>query len=187
MKTDLSRRRWLYGGVAAVAAGAGVGGAWMKHDANAGSAGSTENIEHADPTFWSRSFMHPEGGELKLADLRGKPLLVNFWATWCPPCIEELPMIDRFFRDHASSGWQVIGLAIDQPSSVRKFLEKTPVSFPIGLAGLEGTELVKLLGNTGGGLPFTLVVEANGKVVARKMGKLEPAELDTWRRAQVHG
>ncbi|QNK75339.1 TlpA family protein disulfide reductase [Variovorax sp. PAMC28562] len=185
MKTDLSRRRWLYGGVAVVAAGAGVGGAWLKHDANAAS--TAGSVDEGDPAFWSRSFTRPEGGELKLADLRGKPLLVNFWATWCPPCVEELPMVDRFFRDHATSGWQVIGLAIDQPSSVRKFLEKTPVSFPVGLAGLEGTELVKQLGNTGGGLPFTLVVQADGKVAARKMGKLEPADLEAWRRAYVHG
>jgi len=188
MKTDVSRRRWLYGGVAAVAAGAGVGGAWLKHDANAtGTIDAGQGVDRIDPAFWSRSFMRPEGGELKLAELRGKPLLVNFWATWCPPCIEELPMVDRFFRDHAAASWQVIGLAIDQPSSVRKFLEKTPVSFPVGLAGLEGTELVKQLGNTGGGLPFTLVVQADGKVAARKMGKLEPTDLDAWRRAQVHG
>ena len=181
MKTDLNRRRWLYGGVAAVAAGAGVGGAWMKHDANAANAGG--NVNASDPTFWSRSFVRPEGGELKLADFRGKPLLVNFWATWCPPCVEELPMVDRFFHDHAASGWQVIGLAIDQPTSVRKFLEKTPVSFPVGLAGLEGTELVKQLGNTTGGLPFTLMLKADGKVAAQKMGKLGPADLDAWRRA----
>jgi thiol-disulfide isomerase/thioredoxin len=185
MKTDLTRRRWLYGGVAAVAAGAGVGGAWMKRDAIPTRVSGS--IDIGDSTFWARTFMRPDGGELSLANLRGKPLLVNFWATWCPPCIEELPMIDRFFRDQAASGWQVIGLAIDQPSSVRKFLEKTPVSFPVGMAGLEGTELVRQLGNTGGGLPFTLAIQADGKVAASKMGKLEAADLEAWRRAQVHG
>jgi hypothetical protein len=98
-----------------------------------------------------------------------------------------MPMIDRFFRENGGNGWQVIGLAIDQPSAVRKFLQKTPVSYPTGLAGLQGTELVKGLGNTAGGLPFTLVLNSEGTVAARKMGKLEPADLDTWRRELVHG
>ncbi|MEJ8854614.1 TlpA disulfide reductase family protein [Variovorax robiniae] len=177
-----TRRGWLFGGVAVVAAAAGAGGAWWK-----GRSSATGGGEALDPTFWARRFDRPEGGELDFASLRGKPLLVNFWATWCPPCIEELPMVDRFFRDQAANGWQVVGLAIDQPSAVRKFLERTPVSFPVGLAGLEGTELVRQLGNTGGGLPFTMVVNAEGAVAARKMGKLEPADLDAWRRAFVHG
>jgi thiol-disulfide isomerase/thioredoxin len=119
----------------------------------------------------------PEGGDLVLSSLRGKPLLLNFWATWCPPCVEEMPMIDSFFREHGRNGWQVVGLAIDQPSAVRKFLQRTPVTYPTGLAGLQGTELVKNLGNTGGGLPFTLVLNGSGSVAARKMGKLEPP---TW-------
>lgn len=70
---------------------------------------------------------------------------------------------------------------------MRKFLQKTPVSYPTGLAGLQGTELVKNLGNTGGGLPFTLVLNGTGEVAARKMGKLEAADLDAWRRELVHG
>ena len=92
-------------------------------------------------------------------------------------------MIDAFFRENATNGWQVVGLAIDQPSAVRKFLAKTPVSYPIGLAGLQGTELVKNLGNTAGGLPFSIVLDANGAISARKMGKIEPADLQAWRRA----
>lgn len=177
MTISTGRRRWLYGGVAAVAAGAGLGGAWWAERK------SGESGDRVDEVFWTRSFTRPDGGELKFAEFKGKPLLINFWATWCPPCVEELPMIDRFFKDHAANGWQVVGLAIDQPSAVRKFLERTPVSFPVGLAGLEGTDLVKQMGNTAGGLPFTLVLNADGSVATRKMGKLDPADLESWRRA----
>lgn len=171
------RRGLLFGGVAVAAAAAGLGGAWWRHGAVSAAGG-----EPLDPAVWTSKFDRPEGGELDFAALRGKPLLINFWATWCPPCVEELPMVDRFFRDQVSNGWQVVGLAIDQPSAVRKFLARTPVTFPVGLAGLQGTELVRQLGNTSGGLPFTLVIAADGTVAARKMGKLEPADLEGWLR-----
>lgn len=181
MTPSSSRRAWLLGGVAATAAVAGAGAAWWRHQAATSDAG-----ERLPAEFWSGRFERPEGAPLEMASLKGKPLLINFWATWCPPCIEELPMIDRFFRDQASNGWQVVGLAIDRPESVRKFLVRTPVSFPVGITGMEGTELVRQLGNSAGGLPFTIVLGANGAVAARKMGQLLPADLDAWRRAELH-
>ena len=184
MTSSPTRRGMLFGGVAAVAAAAGVGGAWWRER---GAGSSAAGGEMLDATFWAQKFERPEGGDLALSSLRGKPLLLNFWATWCPPCVEEMPMIDAFFREHGTNGWQVVGLAIDQPSAVRKFLQRTPVTYPTGLAGLQGTELVKNLGNTGGGLPFTLVLNSNGSVAARKMGKLETSDLETWRRELVHG
>jgi len=178
MTSSPTRRGWLYGGVALVAAGAGVGGAWWTQRRGAEGGGAK-----LDAAFWAQRFDRPEGGELVLDSFRGKPLVVNFWATWCPPCVEEMPMIDAFFRENAANGWQVVGLAIDQPSAVRKFLTRTPVSYPIGLAGLQGTDLVRQLGNTAGGLPFTLVIDAGGAVAARKMGKLDTGDLQAWRRA----
>lgn len=178
MTSGATRRKVLIGGVAVAAAGAGAGGALWRQ----GGIGGSKSSE-LPPGFWETRFDRPDGGELKLESLKGKPLLINFWATWCPPCVEEMPMIDAFFRQNSPNGWQVLGLAIDQPSAVRKFLERTPVSYVVGLAGLDGTELVKSMGNSSGGLPFTVVVDPDGKVTARKMGKLEAAELDAWRRA----
>ena len=169
-----ARRRWLLGGVAGVAAIAGAGLAWWH-----------SRVDEATPAervdaLWGLSFGTPTGASLAMQSFRGKPLVVNFWATWCPPCIEELPLLDRFFKENSAKGWQVVGLAIDQPSSVRKFLERTSVSFPVGLAGLGGTELGLALGNTAGGLPFTVVVGSSGGILQRKIGRLSAEDVGHW-------
>jgi len=126
--------------------------------------------------LWAARFPRPDGGELVLQDLRGRPLLVNFWATWCAPCVRELPEFDAFAK--AQPDWQVIGLAVDGPTPVREFLARRPVSFPIGLAGLNGSELARGLGNKGGGLPFSLALDRSGQIVWRKLGATSRAELD---------
>ena len=130
--------------------------------------------------LWGASFEAPDASTLSMAPLRGKPLVVNFWATWCPPCVEEMPLLDAFFRQNSSKGWQVIGLAIDQPSQVKRFLNQRPVSYPIGLAGLDGPELARALGNESGALPFTLVILPDGRILQSKLGKLSDADLATW-------
>ena len=89
-------------------------------------------------------------------------------------------MLNAFFREHAAKGWQVLGLAIDQPSAVRKFLARLPLEFPVGLAGMDGTELGRSLGNLTGGLPFTVVLGGNGKVLHRKMGQVTAQDLQLW-------
>lgn len=132
--------------------------------------------------FWAQQFDTPAGGSLTLTHLKGKPVLLNFWATWCPPCVKEMPELDRFQSEFASKGWQVLGLAIDGPTPVKEFLAKVPVGFGIGLAGFGGTELAQALGNAAGGLPFSLLIDAQGRVRHRKMGATDFDELAGWAR-----
>lgn len=89
-------------------------------------------------------------------------------------------MLDQFHRKKRTTGWQVVGLAVDGPTPVREYLGRLPMSFPIGLAGMEGAELSRTLGNVRGALPFTVVFAADGKVMARKLGAVTPSDLDEW-------
>lgn len=169
-----SRRRWLYATVAAAAGLGGAGLAWWRFR-------TVPADEAALAALWSLTFEAPDGGKLALKTLQGRPLLINFWATWCPPCVEELPLLDAFYRENAAKGWQVLGLAVDKVGPVRDFLLKQPLSFPIALAGMEGVSLSKSLGNVSGGLPFSVVLGADGGLRNRKIGKLSAADLTLWR------
>lgn len=171
-------RRHLILGAGAAAAVAGVGAALWRFEPQA--------VANADShPLWGQQFETPEGAGLAMGGFKGKPLLLNFWATWCPPCIEELPMIHTFWRENATNGHQVVALAIDQPSAVRRFLDRQPLGFPVGLAGMAGTELAKSLGNAAGGLPFTVFFKADASIWRQKMGQLTPDDLAQWRKLQA--
>jgi thiol-disulfide isomerase/thioredoxin len=172
----MNRRQTLaFGAVAAIAAATGAGvGVWRQPQAaESGPAG-------LPPDFWSMSFARPEGGELALKAFRGQPLIINFWATWCAPCVRELPEIDRFAAEKAASGVRTVALAIDGPTPVREFLKRIPLKMPVGLAGLDGSELSRQLGNAQGGLPFTVMVAADGRLAQRRLGETSRDELNRW-------
>ncbi|MEY4677047.1 MAG: hypothetical protein RLZZ470_1554 [Pseudomonadota bacterium] len=159
--------------VAALALTAGAGWNWWRYQAKAPNPGAFQAL-------WDASFEQTDGSMLKLADFQGKPLVLNFWATWCTPCVEEMPLLNAFYQQNKAKNWQMIGLAIDQPSAVKRFLGQHPVEYPIGLAGLDGTQLMKTLGNDAGGLPFTLVLGAQSELLMRKLGKLSESDIQSW-------
>jgi thiol-disulfide isomerase/thioredoxin len=175
---NLQRRSWLLGaGVAAAATAAGAGWALWRHRAAAPA---------AEAALWRMSFDTPHGPPLQMAGLLGRPVIVNFWATWCAPCIREMPALDRFQRDFAPRGWRVVGLAVDQAGPVREFLARTPVSFEIGLAASGGIELSRQLGNLAGGLPFTVMLGRSGAIVQRRIGETSYEQLAGWAAAVGH-
>lgn len=167
----ITRRQWL--ALLSVSSGLAAGLGWMTWQRQQPEVLSAS----ASVQLWQAEFETPKGEVLKLASLRGKPLLINFWATWCPPCVEEIPLLVDFYRQNASKGWQVLGLAIDQPSRVKRFVTELEMPYLVGLAGLNGTEMMKTLGNDKGGLPFTLVLGANEGVLMKKLGQLHAPDL----------
>ena len=175
-----TRRRALHALAAVAVSAAGL--ACRRRDDAASTAAPPPPAPAADSAladFWQREYDPPPGTRLATRSLQGKPLVLNFWATWCGPCVKEMPELDRFAQEMAPQGWQVLGVAIDKADAVRAFLQTTPVRFPIAIAGLEGLGLVQALGNTNGGLPFTLVLDAQGQVLQRKMGATHFEELRT--------
>jgi peroxiredoxin len=174
----MNRRNWLLGTIVAAPAAAGV--AWQLHqEARAADAAA----DPATAALWRLRLPRPDGSELALSSLRGSPLVLNFWATWCAPCIEEMPDLDRFHRDHQSRGWKMLGLAIDNAAAVREFLARHSVSYPVAIAGFEGTDLSRQFGNAQGSLPFTAVLDRRGAVAQRRLGRTHLSDLQAWAKA----
>ena len=172
-------RRLALGAVGLAALGAG---AWWALRRQQGKVEAEANSPEL-ASLWTQRFDTPAGGSLALAEFRGKPLVLNFWATWCAPCVREMPQFDRFHREYGPRGWQVVGLAIDGPTPVREFLARTPVGYPVGLAGFGGTELSAALGDKTGVLPFTVMIDARGQLREAHAGETSFDQLKRWAEA----
>lgn len=127
--------------------------------------------------LFSTAYRDVTGQPASLAKLRGKPLLVNFWARWCGPCREEIPELESFHRAHGGK-ITVIGIAIeDEAKDVRAFLQRYSVTYPSYLAGDAGIDLMRKLGNSRSVLPYTLYIDGSGNIVGEKVGRLRAADL----------
>lgn len=119
-----------------------------------------------------------KGGAQTLAQWRGQVMVVNFWATWCAPCREEIPGFVRMQERYGSRGLLFVGIAIDQPDKVAEFAREFRINYPLLIGGLDTLELLRQAGNRAGVLPYTLVIDRRGNLVSREPGGLKEARLE---------
>lgn len=128
-----------------------------------------------DPLF-SQAFPDAGGKVIPLDTFLGTPLVVNFWATWCPPCVKEMPDLQTLHKKHTNVGF--LGLAVDTATNVVAFNEKVQVTYPLLMVGHQGIAMMREMGNKAGGLPFTILFDAKGRVVDKVLGQIQLAQLD---------
>lgn len=152
---------------------------FIKACAAAGLYGTATQLAWASTTtesdLYQQSFTRLDGETQTMQRYLGKPLLVNFWATWCPPCVKEMPDLDALSKAYPDIHF--LGIAVDTSRNVNKFLLTTPVSYDLLVAGHRGVQLMRGLGNSKGGLPFTLLFDAEGVVQHQVLGQIEKAAL----------
>ncbi|MDQ2917504.1 MAG: TlpA family protein disulfide reductase [Pseudomonadota bacterium] len=119
-----------------------------------------------------------EGRRQALSQWRGKVLVVNFWATWCAPCRDEMPQFVKSQARDGSKGVQFVGIAVDDPDKVRAFAKEIGLNYPALIGGYGAIELSKSLGNDLAALPFTIVLDRQGRVAHTQLGPIKNAKLD---------
>ncbi len=167
MTTTKAFVRWTAAAVVALAALAG--GFYFGHVAPG---------EYAGRPLLALTLPDIDGRDQPFEQWRGKVLIVNFWATWCEPCREEMPEFVKTQAKLGDKGLQFVGIAIDQPDKIRKFASEMGLNYPSLVGGYGALELSKSLGNRLMALPFSLVIDRQGRVVHTQLGPLKPEKLD---------
>ena len=152
-------------GLAAAAAGFLVGPAFLAR-------------EPAPEALLAARFPDLEGKPRQLSEWRGKVLVCNFWATWCAPCREEMPLLAAARARYAPNGVEFVGIAVDNEVKVGQFVRSLGITYPILLSEADGLEHMRRLGNSSGGLPFTVFLDRQGRVAERKLGVLKAGDLE---------
>ena len=166
------RRKWMLGGVALLALALGAFVAYKLQP------GTTTAPGVDAKALLALALPDSDGVSQPLAQWKGKLVVVNFWATWCAPCREEMPMFAKAQAAYGGKGLQFVGIAVDDAAKVKAFEKEIGVNYPSLIGGYGAMELSKALGNSIMALPFTIVIGRDGKVLMTQLGPVKPAQLD---------
>lgn len=130
-------------------------------------------VEH----LLSQSMADTSGRPQSLSQWKNKALVVNFWATWCAPCVQEMPELSALQPEIAPANIQIIGIGIDSAANIAEFAAKYHITYPLYTGGMSASDLSRQFGNQAGGLPFTVLIGHDGKVRKTYLGRLKMDEL----------
>ncbi len=174
----LKRRFALWAAFALVGLFALAGGLYYGHQALLP---DRERAGGADAApLWALALPDLRGTNQALEQWKGKVLIVNFWATWCAPCREEMPEFVKAQREFGARGLQFVGIAADEGDKVRQFADEIGLNYPALLGGYGAIELSRTLGNRVGALPFTVIVDRAGRIVYTQLGPMKKAQMDSF-------
>ncbi len=169
------RRRWLLGSAAIAGLAAGAIAAWF---AQRTEPDAPQSLPAA--SLFALTFDNAHGEPQPMSQWQGRWLVINFWATWCAPCVEEMPALQQVARDYRDRGVAFVGLGIDNAAAIRRFQADLKIEIPLLVAGAEGSELARLFGNASGALPYTVLISPAGQIVRTRLGLVQPELLRTW-------
>ncbi|OOG36825.1 redoxin [Rhodanobacter sp. C06] len=166
--------------ILAVAVLAAALGGWLQHESRLARVPAGVVVAQVGEPAPALELPDLQGHPHRLADYRGRRVLLNFWASWCGPCLDELPALDKMQAKFGENGPVVLGIAMDESARVRAFLDHHPVRFPILLGRMEPPSTSLLWGDSGEILPYSVLIGADGRVIATHRGPLDTATLDQW-------
>jgi len=168
----MNRRLFIYSGVAVAAIAAG---SYIYHS-RAPKVGGSDLPDDVGARLYSLSLPDLSGTVQPIAQWKGRPLVVNFWATWCAPCVKEMPELQALHEKYPDI--QFVGIGVDKVDNMRQFLQKVAVSYPLLVMGGGAVDTLRQLGNPTGGLPFTLIFNADGSLSRKILGQIKMDDLD---------
>lgn len=173
----LSRSNWLILGAAVLVAALG---GWLQHASRQARAPASIEVAKIGDLRPDLALSGLDGKEHRLSDFHGRRVLLNFWASWCGPCLDEMPALARAQAKFGEKGAIVVGVAMDEPDRVRAFLAAHPVNYPILFGRLDRPSTSLRLGNVGEMLPYSVLLDADGRILDARRGALDEAALERW-------
>lgn len=179
----ISRSNGIILGGAVLAA---VLGGWLQHASQQARVPDGVHVARVGEQAPDLALAGLDGQEHRLSDYRGRRVLLNFWASWCQPCLKEMPDLVQAQTKIGEKGPIIVGVAMDDPAAVRRFLTTHPLNYPVLLGRLDSPSTSLRLGNVGEVLPYSVLLDENGRVLFSRRGPLDAADLQAWAAPAAH-